>query len=81
MLTTAEAFEKIRKRLELSETEQKDASWRHTHVRDCNCGHQAKENPAPSSADFGELRSECLAQAPSNLCSTSLRLAVRARFP
>jgi len=35
MLTTAEAFEKFRKRLELSETERKDASKRHTDVRDC----------------------------------------------
>jgi hypothetical protein len=35
MLTTAEAFEKFRKRLELSETESQDAAKRHTEVRDC----------------------------------------------
>lgn len=35
MLTTTEAFEKFRKRLELSETERKDAAKRHTDVRDC----------------------------------------------
>jgi Second Messenger Oligonucleotide or Dinucleotide Synthetase domain len=35
MLTTGEAFEKFRKRLELSETERKDASKRHADVRDC----------------------------------------------
>jgi hypothetical protein len=35
MLTTAEAFEKFRKRLELSETERQDAAKRHTEVRDC----------------------------------------------
>jgi len=35
MLSTTEAFEKFRKRLELSETERKDASRRHNDVRDC----------------------------------------------
>ncbi len=35
MLNTAEAFEKFRQRLELSPTESKDASKRHTDVRDC----------------------------------------------
>ena len=35
MLTTAEAFEKFRKWLELSETESQDAAKRHTEVRDC----------------------------------------------
>ena len=35
MPTTAEAFEKFRKRLELSETERRDAAKRHTEVRDC----------------------------------------------
>ncbi len=35
MLTTAEAFDKFRKRLELSETERKDAARRQTDVRDC----------------------------------------------
>jgi len=35
MLTTAEAFEKFRKRLELSDTERQDAAKRHTEVRDC----------------------------------------------
>src|ERR1700675_1462888 len=35
MLTTAEAFEKFRKRLEIRETERKDASKRQTDVRDC----------------------------------------------
>jgi hypothetical protein len=35
MLSTAEAFEKFRQRLELSATESKDASKRHTEVRDC----------------------------------------------
>jgi hypothetical protein len=35
MLSTAEAFEKFRKRLELSETERKDAAKRHSDVRDC----------------------------------------------
>ena len=34
MLTTTEAFEKFRKRLELSETERKDAAKRHADVRD-----------------------------------------------
>lgn len=35
MLTTEEAFDKFRKRLELSETEQRDAAKRHAEVRDC----------------------------------------------
>jgi hypothetical protein len=35
MLSTTEAFEKFRKRLELSETERKDASKRQTEVREC----------------------------------------------
>ncbi len=35
MLTTTEAFEKFRKRLELSETERQDASMRQTNVREC----------------------------------------------
>src|SRR5580704_14570962 len=35
MLTTAEAFDKFRRRLELSPTESKDASKRHNEVRDC----------------------------------------------
>jgi hypothetical protein len=35
MLTTKEAFEKFRQRLELSDTEQKDAQRRHSEVRDC----------------------------------------------
>jgi hypothetical protein len=35
MLTTTEAFEKFRKRLELSETEKKDAARRQTEVREC----------------------------------------------
>lgn len=35
MLSTAEAFEKFRKRLELSDTESKDASKRQTEVREC----------------------------------------------
>jgi hypothetical protein len=35
MLTTAEAFEEFRKRLELSETERKDAAKRQEEVRDC----------------------------------------------
>src|SRR6266508_3781548 len=35
MLTTTEAFEKFRNRLELSETERQDAAKRHTEVRDC----------------------------------------------
>ena len=35
MLTTAQAFEKFRKRLELGEKEQKDAEKRHTEVREC----------------------------------------------
>lgn len=35
MLSTAEAFEKFRKRLELSDTESKDASRRQTDVREC----------------------------------------------
>jgi len=35
MLSTKEAFEKFRQRLELSDTEQKDAERRHADVRDC----------------------------------------------
>ena len=35
MLSTTEAFEKFRKRLELSPTESKDASKRQTEVREC----------------------------------------------
>jgi len=35
MLTTTEAFEKFRTRLELSETEKKDAARRQTDVREC----------------------------------------------
>lgn len=35
MLTTAQAFDKFRQKLELSDTEQKDASRRHTEVREC----------------------------------------------
>ena len=35
MLTTKQAFEKFRQRLELSDTEQKDAEKRHVDVRDC----------------------------------------------
>jgi hypothetical protein len=35
VLTTTEAFEKFRQRLELSDTEQKDASRRQTEVREC----------------------------------------------
>ena len=35
MLTTTQAFEKFRQRLELSETERKDAARRQTDVRDC----------------------------------------------
>jgi len=35
MLNTKEAFEKFRKRLELSDTEQQDAGRRHADVRDC----------------------------------------------
>ena len=35
MLSTAEAFDKFRKRLELSPTESKDASKRQTEVREC----------------------------------------------
>ncbi|MGH9422758.1 MAG: CBASS oligonucleotide cyclase [Thermoanaerobaculia bacterium] len=35
MLTTAQAFEKFRKRLELSDTEQKDAEKRNSEVREC----------------------------------------------
>jgi hypothetical protein len=38
MLNTAEAFEKFRKKLELSATESKDAAKRHAEVRDCICG-------------------------------------------
>lgn len=35
MLTTAQAFDKFRQKLELSDTEQKDASRRQTDVREC----------------------------------------------
>jgi hypothetical protein len=35
MLSTAEAFEKFRKRLELGQTEREDASKRQTDVREC----------------------------------------------
>jgi len=35
MLTTAQAFDKFRQRLELGPAEQKDAEKRHTEVRDC----------------------------------------------
>lgn len=35
MLSTTEAFDKFRQRLELSPTESKDASKRHTEVREC----------------------------------------------
>lgn len=35
MLTTTQAFEKFRQKLEISATEQTDASKRHTEVRDC----------------------------------------------
>ena len=35
MITTAQAFEKFRKRLELSDTEQQDAAKRQTEVREC----------------------------------------------
>jgi hypothetical protein len=35
MLTTNQAFEKFRQRLEISDTEQKDASHRQNEVRDC----------------------------------------------
>ncbi len=35
MLSTSDAFEKFRQRLELSDTEQKDAEKRHTSVRNC----------------------------------------------
>ena len=35
MLTTTDAFEKFRQRLELSDTESKDAARRHTDVREC----------------------------------------------
>jgi hypothetical protein len=35
MISIAEAFEKFRQRLELSETERKDTIRRHTEVRDC----------------------------------------------
>jgi hypothetical protein len=35
MLTTTQAFEKFRQRLELSDTEQQDAARRHTDVREC----------------------------------------------
>src|SRR2546428_14127135 len=35
MLTTAQAFEKFRQRLELGDTERKDAETRQTEVREC----------------------------------------------
>ena len=35
MLTTTQAFEKFRRRLELSDTEQRDAAKRHKEVREC----------------------------------------------
>jgi hypothetical protein len=35
MLTTTEAFDKFRQRLELSETESTDAQRRHADVREC----------------------------------------------
>jgi hypothetical protein len=35
VLTTNQAFEKFRQSLEISDTEQKDASRRHTEVREC----------------------------------------------
>ena len=35
MITVDEAFETFRQRLELSETERKNASKRHTEVREC----------------------------------------------
>ncbi len=35
MLSTLEAFEKFRKKLELGDTESKDASRRQTDVREC----------------------------------------------
>ena len=35
MITTEQAFEKFRKRLELSETERTDAARRHADVREC----------------------------------------------
>jgi hypothetical protein len=35
MLTTTQAFDKFRQRLELSDPEKKDAARRHTEVRDC----------------------------------------------
>jgi hypothetical protein len=35
MLSTKDAFEKFRQRLELSDTEQKDAARRHTDLREC----------------------------------------------
>ena len=44
MLTTTQAFEKFRKRLELSDTEQKDASKRHQEVRECIRGEFDLEN-------------------------------------
>ena len=39
MITVSEAFEKFRKRLELSATEQQDAIRRHNDVRECIRGH------------------------------------------
>jgi hypothetical protein len=35
MLSTRDAFDKFRQRLELSETEQKDAARRHADLREC----------------------------------------------
>jgi Second Messenger Oligonucleotide or Dinucleotide Synthetase domain len=35
MLSTRDAFDKFRKRLELSDTEQKDAARRHADLREC----------------------------------------------
>src|SRR5216684_3878417 len=45
MLSTLEAFEKFRKKLELGETESKDASRRQTDVRECiRSGFDVKNN-------------------------------------
>lgn len=44
MITVPEAFEKFRQRLELSDTEQKDASRRHNEVRDLIRSHFEIEN-------------------------------------
>src|ERR1700752_1728857 len=48
MLTTTEAFEKFRQRLELSDTEQKEASKRQTEVRECIRGGFELKNDFPS---------------------------------